>query len=237
MTVRGTPQCQPSTKSSSLSKHTFEQLENVYKVPILEAYAMTEASHQMTSNPLPPMKRKAGSVGIAQGVELGIFDEKGLRAERGEVCIRGRNVAEGYLNNRKANEDNYFEGWFRTGDQGFLDEEGYLFLTGRLKELISRGGEKISPLEIDDVLLSHPFVAEAVCFAVEDEKYGQEVQAAVVLKNKVTEKELREYCRGKLAEFKCPKVVYIAETLPKTATGKIQRRMVSEFFAKKKAKL
>ncbi|ORX89315.1 putative peroxisomal-coenzyme A synthetase [Basidiobolus meristosporus CBS 931.73] len=222
--------------SSSLAPATFEQLEKVYGVPVLEAYAMTEAAHQMTSNPLPPASRKPGSVGIGQGVQIAILDDQGNPAELGEVCIKGENVTKGYLNNPSANESSFTkDGWFRTGDQGKIDKEGYLFLTGRIKELINRGGEKISPLEVDGTLLHHPKVSEVVCFAVPDTMYGQEVHAAVIPKNgeTVTEKELQDFCRKSLASFKIPKKIYITDFFPKTATGKIQRRVVSDYFFKK----
>lgn len=229
--------------SSSLAPTTFHALESAFKAPVLEAYAMTEAAHQMTSNPLPPRSRKPGSVGLGQGVEVAVLDETGVavaQGEIGEVCIRGANVTKGYLNNAKANAESFHrDGWFRTGDQGKLDPEGYLFLTGRLKELINRGGEKISPLEIDSAMLEHPAVAEAVSFAVPDEMYGQEVQAAIVLKSgykkseeaKVAE-EVLKFCETKLAKFKVPKKIYVTDTMPKTATGKIQRKVVSEHFFK-----
>lgn len=226
--------------SSSLAPATLHQLEKSFKAPVLEAYAMTEASHQMTSNPLPHRgPHKAGSVGIGQGVEVVILDDAGNPAELGEVCIRGKNVTKGYLNNPEATASSFTkDGYFRTGDQGKKDKDGYLILTGRIKELINRGGEKISPIELDSVLLSHPKVAEAVSFAVPDEMYGQEVQATVVLKDgvkddeKSIERELQAYCQTKLAKFKIPKRFYVTDVMPKTATGKIQRRKVSEVFFK-----
>ena len=146
-----------------------EELERVFGVPVLESYGMTEASHQMASNPLPPGKRFAGSVGVAAGPEVAIMNEAGelLQANAlGEVVIRGRNVTAGYENNPEANARAFTNGWLRTGDQGYLDDDGYLRLTGRLKELINRGGEKISPLEIDVALMDHPAVAQAVAFAM-----------------------------------------------------------------------
>ncbi|KAI0218262.1 hypothetical protein L0F63_006256 [Massospora cicadina] len=224
--------------SSSLAPATFFQLEKKFKAPVLEAYAMTEAAHQMTSNPLPPAARKPGSVGIPQGVQVHILDQKGDQAEEGEVCIRGPNVTVGYLNNAEANRNSFTkDGFFRTGDQGKLDADGYLFLTGRIKELINRGGEKISPLELDSVLLSHSDVAEAVAFGVPDAKYGQEVHAVIRLHAgcKPDELAMRQHCLKSLAEFKVPKKFYFTSALPKTATGKIQRRkMVDHFFNKSK---
>ncbi|CAG8439889.1 6857_t:CDS:10 [Diversispora eburnea] len=177
--------------SSSLAPSTLFKLEQIFHVPVLEAYAMTEASHQMTSNPLPPLKHKPGSVGIPQGVQITILDENGKPTKEGEVCIKGENVTLGYLNNPSANASSFTsDGWFRTGDQGKFDNEGYLFLTGRIKELINRGGEKISPLEIDSVLLSHPIISEAVSFAVPDKIYGQEVHAAIKILSLIAEERL-----------------------------------------------
>ena len=225
--------------SSSLAPSTFHQLEKAFKAPVLEAYAMTEAAHQMTSNPLPPAARKPGTVGLGQGVEVAILDDKGKelpQGKEGEVCIRGINVTKGYINNPSANESSFTkEGFFRTGDQGKKDEDGYVVLTGRIKELINRGGEKISPLEIDAALLEIDGVQEAVSFAVEDEMYGQEVQAAVVPKEgkSLNEKDIQRAVGERIAKFKVPKKVYITDIMPKTATGKIQRRIVAETFLKK----
>ena len=184
---------------------------------------------------MPPGKRIPGTVGQATGVEIAIMDmeAKGQLQSPdkiGEVVIKGENVMHGYHKNPEANAEAFVKGWFRTGDQGFLDADGYLSLTGRIKELINRGGEKISPLEVDGVLLKHPAVAEAVCFAVPDEKYGEVVQAAVVLNGDTDQESIQNYCREQLADFKVPDVVYITDALPRTATGKIQRRhMVSAF--------
>lgn len=222
--------------SASLAPIVLERLESAFGAPVLEAYAMTEASHQMTSNPLPHSGgRKAGSVGKATGIELIILDENGVpqpQGRTGEVCIRGANVTKGYQNNPEANESAFQFGWFHTGDLGYLDEEGYLFLKGRIKELINRGGEKISPFEVDAVLLSHPSVAQAVAFAVPDEKYGEEVNAAVVPVEGVSlmEEDVISTCKKNLAAFKVPKRVFVTDSLPKTASGKIQRRVMAEHF-------
>jgi acyl-CoA synthetase (AMP-forming)/AMP-acid ligase II len=221
--------------SSALAPAVFQQLEERFGAPVLEAYGMTEAAHQMASNPLPPGPRKPGSVGKGTGVDIVIRDEEGHSlpaGKQGEVTIRGTNVMHGYLNNAEANASAFWSGYFRTGDQGVLDENGYLMLTGRLKELINRGGEKISPLEVDAVLLEHVAVAEAVSFAAPDAKYGEEVQAAVVLKGKATPGEIQAFCRQRLADFKVPKVIHITEAVPRTATGKIQRRHVAAHFLK-----
>jgi acyl-CoA synthetase (AMP-forming)/AMP-acid ligase II len=224
--------------SSALAPVVLEKLEARFGAPVLEAYGMTEASHQMSSNPLPPGRRLPGSVGTGTGVEIAIFEmdrpgEFVQAGQPGEVVIRGPNVMGGYKDNPKANAESFVDGWFRTGDQGMLDGQGYLTLTGRIKELINRGGEKISPLEVDAVLLRHPAVAEAVSFAVPHSTYGECVQAAVVLKGQSDEAALRAFCREHLAKFKVPDRIYIADKLPRTATGKIQRRHVSAAFAGK----
>ncbi len=220
--------------SAALAPAVFAQLEERFGAPVLEAYGMTEASHQMSSNPLPADgARKPGSVGRGTGVEIVILDEQGNRlpkGQQGEVSIRGRNVMHGYRNNPEANASSFTSGYFRTGDQGVLDAENYLTLTGRLKELINRGGEKISPLEVDAVLLEHPAVAEAVSFAVPDPKYGEEVHGAVVLKSPAEADDIVAFCRDRLADFKVPKKIHIADALPRTATGKIQRRHVAAHF-------
>jgi acyl-CoA synthetase (AMP-forming)/AMP-acid ligase II len=222
--------------SAALAPVVFAQLEERFGAPVLEAYGMTEASHQMSSNPLPKEgARKPGTVGRGTGVEIVILDERGNvlpHGQPGEVSIRGRNVMHGYRNNPEANASSFSSGYFRTGDQGVLDADNYLTLTGRLKELINRGGEKISPLEVDAVLLEHPAVAEAVSFAVPDPKYGEEVHGAVVLKGDAQPDEIVAFCRDRLADFKVPKQVYITDALPRTATGKIQRRHVAAHFLK-----
>jgi acyl-CoA synthetase (AMP-forming)/AMP-acid ligase II len=220
--------------SASLPAEMMDQMERVFGVPVLEAYGMTEASHQMSSNPKPPATRKPGSVGQGTGVRIGIMDDEGnllANGDRGEVVIQGPNVVSGYENNPEANAKSFTKGWFRTGDQGFLDAEGYLTLTGRLKELINRGGEKIGPREIDEVLLTHPAVAEAVCFGVPHPSWGEEVAAAVVLTEPVSEAEILAFCKERLAEFKRPKKIYVTSAIPRTATGKIQRGNVAKAFA------
>jgi acyl-CoA synthetase (AMP-forming)/AMP-acid ligase II len=226
--------------SAALAPTVFHNLEKRFGAPVLEAYGMTEASHQMSSSPLPPGARKPGTVGKPTGVEVAIMDMEASgkllpSGGIGEVVIKGANVMHGYNNNLDANADAFVNGWFRTGDQGMIDKDGYLTLTGRIKELINRAGEKISPLEVDAVLLQHPAVGEAVCFAVADEKYGEVVHAAVVLKGEADAEGIREFCSERLASFKVPDVVYIADTLPRTATGKIQRRHVSAAFAGNKS--
>ncbi|CAK7205016.1 hypothetical protein SEUCBS139899_007780 [Sporothrix eucalyptigena] len=231
--------------SSPLSPTVFAALEKALGAPVLEAYAMTEAAHQMTSNPLPPAKRKPGAVGLGQGVEVRILNDQGAelpQGQEGEICVKGDNVTAGYLNNEAANATAYTaDGFFRTGDQGRKDEDGYIVITGRIKELINKGGEKISPIELDNVLTRNPAVAEAVSFAIPDDLYGQDIGVAVVLKNgaALSPEDLRAWVADKLAKFKVPKKVYFTDVMPKTATGKIQRRIVAETMQKQdtKAKL
>ncbi len=221
------------SSSSSLPPQVMEALEETFKVAVVEAYSMTEAAHQMTSNPLPPAARYSGSVGLAAGPEVGIMDESGAllpAGALGEVVIRGRNVTQGYEANPEANAKAFTNGWFRTGDQGVIDDAGYLRLTGRLKELIIRGGENISPLEIDTVIMDHPAVAQVVTFAVPHSKLGEDVAAAVVLREGANcdERELRSFVGSRVADFKVPrKIVFLAE-IPKGATGKIQRIGLAE---------
>jgi acyl-CoA synthetase (AMP-forming)/AMP-acid ligase II len=225
--------------SSPLSPKTFHELEAALGAPVLEAYAMTEAAHQMTSNPLPPGQRKPGSVGLGQGVEIKILNDAGDEVPQGkesEICIRGENVTKGYLNNPTANASSFTkDGFFRTGDQGFQDAEGYVIITGRIKELINKGGEKISPIELDNVIAQHPAVSEAVSFAIEDEMYGQDVGLAIVVKDGQTLNagELKSWLTDRVAKFKMPKKIFFTDIMPKTATGKIQRRLVAEAMLKK----
>jgi acyl-CoA synthetase (AMP-forming)/AMP-acid ligase II len=219
--------------SSALSPALLERAERGYGVPMLEAYGMTEASHQMASNPLPPGARVPGSVGVATGTDIGIADKGGnllAQGSPGEVVIRGPGVMAGYANNPAATAEAFFGDWFRTGDRGVL-RDGYLYLEGRLKEMILRGGENISPAEVEQVLLSHPAVRDAVCFGVADEKYGELVSAAVTLSAEASAKELTDHCRESLAAFKVPVSIHVLEQIPRTATGKIQRRRVAEFVA------
>jgi acyl-CoA synthetase (AMP-forming)/AMP-acid ligase II len=220
--------------SAALPPEMMQNMEKVFGAPVLEAYGMTEASHQMASNPCPPNPRKAGSVGPGTGVKISIMDAVGnhlASGQRGEVVIQGPNVVKEYENNPEANAKSFTNGWFRTGDQGYLDPDNYLVLTGRIKELINRGGEKVAPREIDEVLLSHPAVAEAVAFGVPHPTWGEEVAAAVVLRSPEKDTAILAYCRERLADFKCPKKLFIVEQIPRTATGKIQRGAVAASFA------
>ncbi|HEY2551503.1 MAG TPA: AMP-binding protein [Streptosporangiaceae bacterium] len=227
-TLRFTRSC-----SSALSPELLHRAESLYRVPMLESYGMTEASHQMTANPMPPGERVPGSVGVSAGTEVGIVDGSGSflpAGEAGEVVIRGPGVMSGYVNNPAATAEAFYGEWFRTGDRGAL-RDGYLYLEGRIKEMIIRGGENISPAEIEQVLLSHPAVTDAVCFGVPDEKYGELPAAAVTLAADVEPRELIGYCRERLAAFKVPSVIHVLPQIPRTATGKVQRRRVGEFVA------
>jgi len=224
--------------SAPLSLHTMEKLEHVFGAPVLEAYGMTEASHQIASNPLPPGVRRAQSVGLGTGVKISIMDSHGHHSHlgmghAGEVVIQGPSIIDGYESNPEANATSFVDGWFRTGDQGIIDPDGYLRLLARLKDLINRGGEKIAPMEIGQVLLKHPAVAEAVCFGVPHPTWGEEVTAAVVLRAPVPVAELLSFCRDHLADFKCPKKIHVVDAIPRTATGKIQRRALVEAFTEK----
>ncbi|MFM7427206.1 MAG: acyl--CoA ligase [Elainella sp.] len=224
------------SSSAPLPPVVIEQLEAALQAPVIESYSMTEAAHLMATNPLPPAVRKPGTVGYGFGVEVGIMDEAGQllpAGELGEVVVKGANVVDGYENNPEANAKAFTQGWFRTGDQGLIDGDGYLRLTGRLKELINRGGEKISPLEVDDLLLRHPAVAEAIAFAVPHKTLGEEIQAAVVLKSEaepLSESELRDHCTASLAEFKVPRRIHLLTELPRGATGKLQRLKMAELL-------
>jgi len=214
------------SSSAALPPVLMERLEQVFNAPVLEAYSMTEAAHMMTSNPLPPLIHKPNSVGFGLGVEVGIINESGelvAPGDLGEVVVKGANVFDGYENNPQANATAFVNGWFRTGDQGFVDNDGYLSLTGRLKELINQGGEKFSPLEVENVLLRHPAVAESLAFAVPHKTLGEDVHAALVLKDEVSELELRKHCLASLADFKVPSKFHILDKLPQSATGKLQR--------------
>jgi len=215
------------SSSASLPAPVMLQLEETFSCPLVESYGMTEAAHQMASNPLAG-PRKPGSVGLPAGPEIAIMAEDGTllpQGATGEVVIRGPNVTRGYENNPEANAKAFTDGWFRTGDQGVFDADGYLTLTGRLKELINRGGEKVSPLEVDNVLSAHPAVAQVLTFAAPHPKLGEEVAAAVVLREgaEVSERALREFAARSLADFKVPRRIVFVSEIPKGATGKLQR--------------
>ena len=221
------------SSSASLPPQVMAELEEVFTAPVVEAYAMTEAAHQMTCNPLPPAPRKPGTVGPAAGPGVSVMDAGGNHlapGEEGEIVIRGANVTPGYENNEAANQEAFTAGWFRTGDQGIRDEDGYFTITGRLKEIINRGGEKISPREVDEVLLDHPAVQQVVTFAMPHKKLGEEVAAAAVLREgaEATPGEIREFATARLASFKVPRKVLILDDIPKGPTGKLRRIGLAE---------
>ncbi len=221
------------SSSAPLPPQVMAALEETFRAPVLEAYGMTEAAHQMACNPLPPAQRHSGCVGVASGPEIAIMDETGTLlppGALGEIVIRGKNVTRGYENNPDANAKAFTHGWFRTGDQGTLDEGGYLRLTGRLKELINRGGEKISPIEVDTVLMDHPAVAQALTFALPHQSLGEDVAAAIVLREgmSASERELRDFAGARLADFKVPRRIVFLPEIPKGATGKLQRIGLAE---------
>lgn len=221
------------SSSSSLPPQVMAELEKTFRCPVIEAYGMTEASHQMASNPLPPAPRKAGTVGPAAGPEMAVMAPDGRLlgpGELGEIVIRGDNVTAGYENNPKANAEAFAHGWFHTGDQGMMDGDGYFRITGRLKEIINRGGEKISPREVDEVLMDHPAVAQVVTFAMPHATLGEEVAAAIVLREgkSASEHEIRDFAARRLADFKVPRRLVFLEEIPKGATGKLQRIGLAE---------
>ena len=223
------------SSSASLPPAVFKDLNDAFNCPVIEAYGMTEATHQMTSNPLPPKQQKAGFVGLPAGPEVCIMSENGdmmKQGEEGEVCIKGENVTHGYENNEEANKTSFTNGWFRTGDQGYFDEDGYLKISGRLKEIINKGGEKISPLEVDNVLMDHPSIDQAVCFGYEDKMLGENIASAIIIKSgeMCSEEDVLKYAQAKLAKFKIPKKIFFVDEIPKGATGKLQRNVLAKKF-------
>lgn len=223
------------SSSSPLSASLFDALSRTFGVPILEAYSMTEAAHQMTCNPPQPGRQKPGTVGVPVGPEVTLLDAQGhilSDGEIGEIAIRGPSVMTGYLDNPAANADAFVDGWFRTGDEGRFDEDGYLILTGRIKEQINRGGEKISPFEIDKALLHHPEVVDAVAFGFPHPTLGEEVAAAAVLRaqSEVSADDLKSFVRASVASFKMPKRILMLDKIPKGPTGKVQRRLMANLL-------
>ena len=216
------------SSSASLPAPTLSGIENIFNVPVIESYGMTEASHQMTTNLLPPNKRKIGSVGVPIGLSIRIVSSefKTLNANQiGEVVIKGQNVISKYIADREVNANSFYKGWFKTGDLGYFDKDNCLFITGRIKEIINRGGEKISPKEIDDVFIQYFKVSKAVTFSVNHPKLGEDIALAVVIKKGMNcnPNELKEFAKDKIAPFKIPKNIYFLETIPLGATGKLQR--------------
>ena len=223
------------SSSASLPPAIFEQLNDIFQTPVIEAYGMTEATHQMASNPLPPAIQKPGLVGMPAGPEICIMNDKNEKlpqGEIGEICIKGDNVTNGYENNPEANKQSFVNDWFRTGDEGFFDEDGYLKISGRLKEIINKGGEKISPLEVDNILMDFPPIDQALCFGYKDKMLGEDIAVAIKLKeNKsCTEDDIKSYANEKLAKFKIPKKIFVVEDIPKGATGKLQRIGLAKKF-------
>ncbi|GAA4782226.1 acyl--CoA ligase [Lysobacter hankyongensis] len=215
------------SSSAPLAPAVFEELESVFGVPVIESYGMSEVD-QIASNPLPPARRKPGSVGLPGGPEVAVMDDRGERLPAGhvgEVCVRGANVLTRYEASDEVNADSFRDGFFRTGDLGYFDADGYLYLVGRLKEIINRGGEKIAPREIDDVALTHPAVAEAAAFALPHPQLGEEPALAVVLRTgaDASPLDIRVHISHRLAEFKIPRVVFFLDRLPKGPTGKLKR--------------
>ncbi len=225
------------SSSSALPPQVLAGLEAAFGAPVIESYGMTEASHQMTSNPLPPRPRKPGTVGVAAGPQVAVMDEQGRllpAGESGEVVIRGENVTSGYVSNPEANARAFTDGWFRTGDRGVMDADGYLTIIGRIKEMVNRGGEKIAPREVDEALLAHPDVVEAAAFAVPHRTLGDDLAAAVVAQagSGLSEQEVRRFAFERLAPHKVPSRVVVLERIPKGPTGKVQRVTLAKALAK-----
>jgi acyl-CoA synthetase (AMP-forming)/AMP-acid ligase II/thioesterase domain-containing protein len=228
-----------STGNAAMPNEVMDQLEKTFGVPVLETYAMTEVPI-ITMNPPPPGKSKRGSAGVSWGTEVAIMDEGGELlpdGKLGEIVVKGPAVMGGYEGDPEANRAAFRDGWFRTGDIGYFDDEKYLYIKGRLKELINRGGEKIAPREVEEALLTHPAVREAAVFPVKHRKLGEDVAAAVVLKDgaSATDSELKVHVSKKLAHFKVPSRVVIVGELPKGATGKISRAGMAESLGMAKA--
>lgn len=228
--------------SAPLPKSVLEEFENLYNIPIIESFGISEGASQITSNPLPPRKTKSGSVGIAFGNKVEIADENGnILAPNnvGEIIIKGENIAVGYWNKLNETKSAFKDGWFHTGDLGYLDDEGYLYINGRKKELINRAGEKFSPREIDEVLYQIPEVELAAAVGVLDPIYNEEVIAYIKLKDNshIDAEQIKHYCKERLSAFKIPKEVYFTDDFPKGPSGKIQRLKFVDRYIKLKGSM
>src|SRR5258705_1857770 len=225
------------SRSAPLDEELAAATAATFRAPIIGAYGMTESCHQLASNPLPVNgPNKTLSVGLPTAVEIRIVGDSGQEAPSGgvgEVWVRGATVTSGYLHKPEANSASFVDGWYRSGDLGSTDEDGYIFLRGRLKEMINRGGEKIAPGDIDAALLSHPKVLEAASFGEADTMYGERVEAAVILRpgTQATETELQDYCRTRLSAFEVPKRIHIVANFPRTAKGSTDRNALALQFA------
>ena len=227
------------SSSAPLPNKTIIELREIFNIPVIESYGMTEATHQITSNPLKKGKQKIGSVGIPSGPEVKILDSNSKIISNdatGEIIIKGKNVTRGYIANKETNQKAFYKDWFRTGDQGYIDSDGYLIITGRIKEIINRGGEKISPIEVDNVLLEHPSVAQAVTFSIPHDKLGEDIAAALVPNEEfnINEKEIKKHCLEQLAKFKVPNIIKIVKSIPKGPTGKLQRNKMAKLLGLEK---
>jgi len=221
--------------SSPLAAVTLEQWESVFRLPMIETLGLTETAGTVSTNPLPPQSRKPGSVGLPCGNEIIIVDDARRECSPtvvGELVVRGSNLLDSYYKNPEATDASIVDGWFYTGDLGMKDKDGYIFITGRIKELIIRGGENIAPREIDDVLYQHQAILEAAAVGVDDDTYGQEVVACVVLREgyQCSEQELLEFCERGVGKYKCPKSIYFFDDLPKGPSGKILRLKLPELI-------
>jgi acyl-CoA synthetase (AMP-forming)/AMP-acid ligase II len=222
------------SSSASLGVDTLQNMEEKFGAPVLEGYGMTESTIQISCNPLPPGQRKPASVGTATGVEVAIVNEQGKSTAigtRGQIAVRGAPIMSGYHRRPDADESSFVDGWFLTGDEGYFDSDGYLYIVGRIKELINRGGEKISPVEVEEVLLRHPLVTDAACFGVPDTKYGEQVQAVVVLSDNGRVEEILAFCAEHISALKLPSKIHLVESIPRTATNKVQSKELASRFA------